>query len=379
VVLQDRMDTLSLYTASVAHDIGTPLAAFSMGLQLLASAKLNEEQRQIVQDLQAAEEMMSVVTRKALDHQKCVKGQDLMPSMKPTNIRELVSKCSSVLRNMSSMNSSVELSFHVAEDVSEMVLTDGTWIWDCMVNFMSNACKFTTEGTVILSVTQSEGKLWLTVTDTGRGIPEECLGQLFKPFIQLQTDAGGTGLGLASIAMQASALGGSYGVSQNKPKGSRFWISVPYIPSKSLSATSSKPALGAASDMQGLSVLLIEDTKAVRCLTTKLLQKVGMVVHEAENGTEGLAKMQEREFEIVLCDMMMPVMSGLECIDQFRCWEAAHRPDRHQTICLLTAQATEDIKELALGGRRHGGIDHVWEKPVRIPKVVEIIRSSDRS
>ena len=184
--------------------------------------------------------------------------------------------------------------------------------------------------------------------------------------------------GLASIAMQASALGGSYGVSQNKPKGSRFWISVPYIPSKSLSATSSKPALGAASDMQGLSVLLIEDTKAVRCLTKKMLQQVGMVVHEAENGTEGLAKMQEREFEIVLCDMMMPVMSGLECIDQFRCWEAAHRPDRHQTICLLTAQATEAIKELALGGRRHGGIDHVWEKPVRIPKVVEIIRSSDQ-
>jgi len=195
MVLQTRMDTLSLYTASVAHDIGTPLAAFSMGLQLLASANLTEEQRQIVQDLQAAEEMMAVVTRKALEHQKCVRGIDLVPTMRPTNIRELVTKCSSVLRNMSSMNSSVELSFHVAENVAEIVVTDATWIWDCMVNFLSNACKFTTEGTIILSVTQSEKWLWLTVSDTGRGIPDECLGQLFKPFVQLQAGAGGTGLG----------------------------------------------------------------------------------------------------------------------------------------------------------------------------------------
>jgi len=274
------------------------------------------------------------------------------------------------------MNSSVELSFHVAEDVAEIVLTDATWIWDCMVNFLSNACKFTTEGTIILSVTQSEKRLWLTVSDTGRGIPEECLGQLFKPFVQLQTGAGGTGLGLASIAMQASALGGSHGVSQNKPKGSKFWINVPYIPSKSLMAPSLKPALGAAPDLQGLSVLLIEDTRTVRCLATKLLQKVGMVVYEAENGKEGLAKMKEREFEIVLCDLLMPVMSGLECVEEFRCWETEHRPERHQTICLLTAQATEDIKKLALGAGRQGGmlVDQVWEKPIRIPKVLEIIK-----
>ena len=185
-------------------------------------------------------------------------------------------------------------------------------------------------------------------------------------------------IGLASIAMQASALGGSHGVSQNKPKGSKFWIAVPYIPSMSLIAPSSKPAIGAVPDLQGLSVLLIEDTRTVRCLAKKLLQKVGMVVYEAENGMEGLAKMKEREFDIVLCDNLMPVMSGLQCVEEFRCWETEHRPERHQTICLLTAQATEDIKELALGARgsHQGGmlVDQVWEKPIRIPRVVEIIK-----
>ena len=151
--LETRMEMLSLYTASVAHDIGTPLAALSMGLQLLESTNLNSEQQEVMQDLQAAREMMSVVTRKALEHQKALSGLTLQPTLKPTNLGELVSKCARVLRQMSSSSSRVDVSFHIAEDVAEMVVTDGTWMWDCMVNFMSNACKFTSEGTSPMRLT----------------------------------------------------------------------------------------------------------------------------------------------------------------------------------------------------------------------------------
>jgi len=368
--LETRMEMLSLYTASVAHDIGTPLAALSMGLQLLESTNLTSEQQEVMQDLQAAREMMSVVTRKALEHQKALSGLTLQPTLKPTNLGELVSKCARVLRQMSSSSSRVDVSFHIAEDVAEMVVTDGTWMWDCMVNFMSNACKFTSEGTVALSVTQSEKMLWLTVTDTGRGIPEELREKLFKPFVQLQTNAGGTGLGLASIAMQSKALGGACGVSQNEPRGSRFWMSVPYIPTTLPRAPPLESACKAAPDTQGWPVLLIEDTQAVRTLGAKLLSKAGAVVHEAENGLDGLAMMKTQEFAIVLCDMMMPMLDGLLCISKFRCWEAEHRPGRHQLICLLTAQATGDVKEQAM----LVGVDYVMDKPIRIQTVLQILK-----
>jgi len=295
--------------------------------------------------------------------------------MKPTDVRELVSKCSRVLRQMSSSNRHVNVCFCVGEDVAEMIITDGTLLWDIMVNFLSNACKFTTEGTIHLSVSKSDqhGKpptLLLTVTDTGKGIPEEKRGDLFKPFAQLQSNAGGSGLGLASVAMQTKALGGSCGVSSNEPNGSKFWAQVPYIPAMSAVPTHAKTL--SASHMKGLSVLLIEDTHVVRRLATTLLTKVGAVVYQAENGVEGLAMMKESEFSIVLSDMMMPVMDGLECICEFRCWEAQHRPDRHQTICLLTAQASTSIRAQA----EEIGVDHVMPKPINVPMVSQLISAS---
>jgi len=82
--------------------------------------------------------------------------------------------------------------------------------------------------------------------------------------------------------------------------------------------------------------------------------------------------MKESEFAIVLCDVMMPVMDGLECICEFRCWEAQHRPDRHQTICLLTAQATTPIQEKAA----EIGVDHVMSKPISVPKVSQLISAA---
>mmetsp|Transcript_3975 Transcript_3975/g.9060 ORF Transcript_3975/g.9060 Transcript_3975/m.9060 type:complete len:363 (+) Transcript_3975:1163-2251(+) len=263
--------------------------------------------------------------------------------------------------------------------------------------------------------------LEVKVADTGIGIEPDQRKNLFAAFSQLQDFAGGTGLGLYSVLKKVNVLGGACGVDSNTPKGSIFWFRIPYVPTTALDGSDSLESLGKAESsgkgewhnsadltfssyshhggeanegpatrvpsgvsgpeppttqgekagkVKGKSgiILLIEDDVSTRKLMTKGLEKQGYTVVQAGNGVEGLEKLQEQRFNMVLCDIMMPVMDGVECTRRFRQWEKqqSSRSGGAQYICALSANTeASDVAKT-----RDVGMDDFFPKPVKIQELL---------
>jgi len=276
-------------------------------------------------------------------------------------------------------------------------------VWQMLMNLLSNARKFTTAGYIrtTVSLDAAQTTLRVEVADTGIGVRKDQAHELFKPFGQLQGFAGGTGLGLYSVKAKASALGGTVGVAPNSPKGSIFWFDIPYVPgepepsllgedspsltpatkcldlpidfARAMCVGEATQAKGCASDVreQGQkrppadtaseTVLVIEDDVPTRMLMRRGLTKLGYQVEEASNGEEGLLKMQTRLYNMVLSDIMMPVMDGIECARRLRQWER-ETSRRRQHICALSA----NIDKTWLENNKYEDIDDFVAKPVNI-------------
>jgi len=276
--------------------------------------------------------------------------------------------------------------FSVTKDVSPGILCDATWLQDIIVNYLSNAHKFTLKGAISLSISventddPQKAILLIEVKDTGPGISAEQVSKVFEPFVQLQTDAGGTGLGLASVASQAKALGGTFGAyTHSDPHGSVFWVRLPYIdvyidPAGSTSTkvnnTMNNTTLMDKHESKGQrSVLIIDDTASILKMSRMVLEKRNLAVEEAEDGAVGLAMMKQHQFDIVLCDLMMPVMDGVECVRLYRKWAHENKVPYYQCICGLTANATPEL----IAKWSAAGVDNVFAKPLPVQQVMGVL------
>ena len=320
--------------------------------------------------MSAAAEILRMVTRKALYCAKAVSGKKLVPNLVPTDLREMVAKSERVMKRYLPSRETVEHRYNVAENVAPLVLTDCTWLWEIVINLLSNAIKFCVQGSITLSVAvvergqsvggdQDGGNLLLMVADTGIGIPVDTMATLFKPSVQFQTTAGGTGMGLVTIASQVTALKGTCGVKAHTPQGAIFWVRLPYEVVKQHNFLDSVEEVPEGEE-ESLSVLLIEDTGSIRKLTKLMLEKKGFAVYEAEDGKEGLWKMKQREYSLVLCDCMMPVMDGITCVSLYRKWALEQQLPYTQLVCGLSAQANNSTIQECLAA----GMDAMLAKPI---------------
>lgn len=331
----------------------------------------------------AAAEILRMVTRKALDYATVVSGKNLVPNLQPTDLREMVAKSERIMKRYSDSREAVEQRYIVAENIAPLILTDCTWLWEIVINLLSNACKFCIQGSVTLSLSvvergqsvgndQDGGNLLLEVADTGIGVPQEKMATLFKPFVQLQTTAGGTGLGLVTVASKVTALKGTYGIKANTPQGVIFWVRLPYEVVEQNDCLDNVEEEPEGED-KSLTVLLIEDTGSIRKLTKLMLEKKGFVVHEAEDGKEGLWKMKQREYSVVLCDCMMPVMDGITCVSLYRKWAFEQKLPYTQIVCGLSAQANNSTSNACLAA----GMNVMLAKPINNNDLMAVITRRD--
>jgi CheY-like chemotaxis protein/signal transduction histidine kinase len=228
--------------------------------------------------------------------------------------------------------------------------------------------------------------LLFEIADQGIGMSEESMKKLFNPFQQTQKLAGGTGLGLYSLSKRIEALRGQYGVKKREDglQGSVFWFSIPYRPdyvmkdylrkSIQLGATFNAALL---TQTESLNILLAEDSPSISKMTTALLKRMGHSVSVAENGEVALKRLIEvyensvssskgsnrRKFDVVLMDLQMPVMDGLEATRRLREYEQKHYEktgqEVHQMIIGVTATTDEDTFQIGLSS----GIDDFLPKP----------------
>ncbi len=225
------------------------------------------------------------------------------------------------------------------------IMSDEVKLSQIITNLLSNALKFTIEGSVTLAVkleasTDSVAKILFEVIDTGIGIPQEKQSEIFQGFAQVHSDDharkfGGTGLGLTISERLVTKFGGRLEVESNPGEGTRFYFSIPFeiatmeeINDKSANDSS----IESLSDTRGLRILVVEDNEINARILISFLKKWGIQIKEAENGIHALELIKYHKFDLVLMDLEMPEMDGYTAIKKIR--------ETNTTIPVLAFTAT---------------------------------------
>jgi signal transduction histidine kinase len=330
------------FAVQVLHDVGTPLAMFALGVESIKTVStLGAEHLETLRTLDCAIELMTLTRRKAIDFAQSMSGKPLVMRLGSTDVRDLVEcKCR---RIMSGFNTShrVPIYYQVDRDVANYIITDGNVLWECLLNYLSNAVKFTNKGEIQCNVYRvTAATLRFEVRDTGIGIDHGARHRLFIPFVQLHQFGGGLGLGLWSVKQKITALHGSVGLHDTPGGGTTFFFDVPYKPdfvleramedmkvssipevdpvpdSSSVKAIGMTPTgadsateqyLHPALAMKRRRVLVVDGRPLAYKCAHKLLVDKGFQVDYASNGRQGLLKMQQRIYTAVLVDCSITV------------------------------------------------------------------------
>jgi CheY-like chemotaxis protein len=256
---------------------------------------------------------------------------------------------------------------------------DSTRLGQALLNFASNAVKFTDVGTVTLrgrveSATEDTVLLRFEVQDTGLGIAPDKLAKLFSPFVQADSTTtrkyGGTGLGLAITKRLVAAMGGEVGVHSEVGQGSTFWFTA-RLSQGDVTGSTAWAESGSGADVElessfaGRRVLLAEDDEFNREIGTILLQDVGLVVEIAEDGQAAFEMATQHAYDLILMDMQMPRMDGLEATRQIRLAEQG----KSVPIVAMTANAFAEDRLRCL----EAGMDDFIAKPVEPMALYQVI------
>jgi len=353
----------SQFLATISHEIRTPLNAlvgFSSMVRTTTDPVRLEQYHAILE--QSSRSLMDLVND-ILDMSKIEAGRMELESV-PFNLRQLAASLEEQYRPLAEQKN---LTFQVVmtDELSEWVLGDPVRMRQILANLLANAVKFTSSGEVrcIVSssdrtVTAGEPLVRFEVRDTGIGIPETARAQLFQPFRQLDPTItrkfGGSGLGLAIVHSLVEMMQGSITIDSRPGAGSCFVVELPLRAAESLP---DEPALPV--NLASGSVLVIEDNEFNRRLLGDYLATWGQQVVLAENGLQGLQLLEQRAFDLVLLDIRMPDIDGMEVARRIRRREQQGRRTPVPIIA-ITADVEAATFEACLGV----GINAVLPKPV---------------
>ena len=364
----------SEFLATMSHEIRTPLNGVIATANLLKETTLNKEQSEYAEIITLSGEALLAVINDILDFSKIESGEiELLNTVyHPRTLLEDVKR----ILDVRSSAQETTIQVHVGSDVPEKAWGDANRLRQILLNLTGNAIKFTPSGQVHLSVTQSgqTGRgLRYEVRDTGIGIHQEDLQKLFRPFSQLDTALnrkfGGTGLGLVITKRLVEILGGDLQVESTFGKGSRFFFSLPFhqderekISQFDLPTTPMAPR----EDLASLKILAAEDNEINRRILGRMLRKLGTQVDLVENGLEAVIATKQAAYDVILMDIQMPEMDGLEATKRILTESTGkHRP----RIIACTANATGEERARCLAV----GMDDFLVKPLKMNKVVEAL------
>ena len=321
----------SSFLANVSHEIRTPMTAI-MGYACLLKDRLQQDP-EALEDVETIERSglhLLELLNDILDLSKIESGQfelERVACSPPLIIEEVIQ-----VMMVRAEEKGIELRHIYETPIPECIISDPTRIRQVLLNLVVNAVKFTDKGRVTVSVrledAQDPKKLVFRVEDTGIGIPEKKLPELFKPFVQLHTTRklGGTGLGLSISYRLALLLGGELEAESAEGRGSMFRFSFPCELPKSARVFEKEPAATAGRGQQsgedwslsGRKVLVVEDTPENQSLMKIQLAKVGASVEVAADGKMAVAKCEVSRYDLVIMDIHMPVMDGFEALAALR-------------------------------------------------------------
>jgi PAS domain S-box-containing protein len=354
------------FLSTMSHEMRTPLNGVIGAMELLRLEQLTVRQSKLVDLAMQSSEALLVHINDVLDFSKMEAGKlELVPA--PFDLRKLVNSVVDIVKPLAG-NGGNRIAAEVCDELPQGLLGDRIRLRQILLNFASNAAKFTRNGAITLTVTpvaSSSGKsvIEFAVTDTGLGIPADRLGELFKEFSMLDSSytrrTGGTGLGLAISKSLAEAMGGRIGVESEEGKGSRFWFTVELPHVEITEAGTTGGASGHAATAQRLCVLLVDDNATNRLVGSQLLAAAGHEVALAAGGHEAAEAAAKRSFDVILMDISMPEVDGLEATRIIR---AQSQLNQDTPIIALTAHAVAGDRERFLAA----GMNDYLSKPFRL-------------
>jgi len=365
------------FLANMSHELRTPLNAIlglSESLIELAAGPLNEKQSRYIGMISESGNHLLSLINDILDLAKIEAGQIVL------NINEVDLKqvCQASLRMINELahKKNQQVTLEIDDEIGP-VWVDERRLKQVLVNLLSNAVKFTPEnGKLGLEVQadKEEKRIMLTVWDNGIGISESDLTRLFRPFVQLDSglarEVTGTGLGLVLVAQMVRLHGGSIAVESQLGQGSRFTAVLPWEPAL---ATDTMLRLKSTGKFRAIKpnekarpiILLVEDTKEVTMMMVDYLEMAGYEIITAADGASGIEQAKAKHPALILMDIQMPGMDGLEATRRLR----TDPNFRTTPIIALTALAMQGDRERCLAA---GATDYL-AKPVSLKKLVQMI------
>ncbi len=360
------------FLSNISHELRTPLTAIIGYSDILAETPdLAPRARHFLARVESASRTLLSLVSGILDFSRLEAGQYTV-SPRACSPVEIARECLDLLA-LSADAKGVRLEYFAADAVPPSVLIDPDAYRQILVNLIGNAVKFTDTGVVRLAVefNSANGQLLVSVEDTGVGIPASQTGKLFRRFSQVEGATtrkhGGAGLGLAICKGLVEALGGDISVASAPGVGSVFSFRIPALPAPGL------PVLAAISETPeaGLRVLIADDSAAIREVVRTVLEACGCEVAEAVDGGAALEAASIQPFDIILLDLLMPVMTGREVAAALR---GRRGPNGNVPVIAFTASG----EALGEGFCEHSGFDAVLAKPVVIRDLLTLVSRSTR-